>query len=131
MEQNHYKEYISDIIDNNAYCPLDINIIPNTMGINLCSVDSIEWVKRKDGQLVSLNINFIPCEDAEHNEGYKKQDNYWETIIYTLCLFEGKITLTELLNMSLEEISNIRNAKEKYIKMILEYRNKNNNKTSE
>lgn len=44
----------------NAYCPLPISVIPNNMGINLCSVDSIEWHKQPDGQLTYLKINFIP-----------------------------------------------------------------------
>ena len=40
--------------------PLPIDVIPNNMGINLCSVDSITWTRQKDGQLVNLTINFIP-----------------------------------------------------------------------
>lgn len=41
-------------------CPLPLSVIPNYMGINLCSVDSITWVRQEDGQLVNLTINFIP-----------------------------------------------------------------------
>ena len=40
--------------------PLPLEVIPNKMGINLCSVDSITWTKQEDGQLVNLAINFIP-----------------------------------------------------------------------
>jgi hypothetical protein len=40
--------------------PLPLSVIPNYMGINLVSVDSIEWVEQDDGQLVSLTIHFIP-----------------------------------------------------------------------
>ncbi len=40
--------------------PLPIEVIPNNMGINLCSVDSITWTRQKDGQLVNLTINFCP-----------------------------------------------------------------------
>jgi hypothetical protein len=43
-----------------AYCPLPINVIPNNIGINLVSVESISWTKQEDGQLVSLTINFLP-----------------------------------------------------------------------
>ena len=43
-----------------AYCPLPLSVIPNHMGINLCSVESVEWTKQDDGQLVSLTINFAP-----------------------------------------------------------------------
>jgi hypothetical protein len=52
---------VSDIIDGKIKSPLPLEVIPNNMGINLCSVDSIEWEKQEDGQLVSLTINFIPA----------------------------------------------------------------------
>lgn len=42
--------------------PLPLAVIPNHMGINLCSVDSLSWTKREDGQLVDLTIHFIPAE---------------------------------------------------------------------
>ena len=42
--------------------PLPLSVIPNHMGINLCSVDSMSWTKQEDGQLVSLTINFIPAD---------------------------------------------------------------------
>ena len=41
------------------YCPLPISVIPNYMGINLISVESISWTKQEDGQLINLKINFI------------------------------------------------------------------------
>ena len=41
--------------------PFPLEVIPNNMGINLCSVHNIEWTKqKKDGQLVNLTINFKP-----------------------------------------------------------------------
>ena len=43
--------------------PLPLNVIPNHMGINLCSVEAITWTKRNDGQLVNLMIHFMPSED--------------------------------------------------------------------
>lgn len=43
-----------------VYCPLPLSVIPNHMGINLCSVESVMWTKQADGQLVSLTINFNP-----------------------------------------------------------------------
>lgn len=49
---------------NEVYCPLPLSVIPNQMGINLCSVESIQWTKQEDGQLVNLTINFTP-EPAE------------------------------------------------------------------
>jgi hypothetical protein len=55
-----YFKKVKDIIDNEEVCPLPLHVIPNYMGINLCSVDSIEWDRREDGQLVNLTIHFIP-----------------------------------------------------------------------
>jgi hypothetical protein len=54
---------VSELVDNNENCPLPLEVIPNYMGINLCSVDSISWQKQDDGQLVNLSINFIPSEE--------------------------------------------------------------------
>ncbi len=45
---------------NTAYCPFPLEVIPNQMGINLCSVDSVTWSKQEDGQLVDIVIKFIP-----------------------------------------------------------------------
>ena len=42
-------------------CPLPLEIIPNKMGINLISVDSVVWQKQEDGQLTSLTIYFNPA----------------------------------------------------------------------
>lgn len=44
------------IQENNSF----INSIPNNLGINLCSVEGIEFERRKDGQLESLTIKFLP-----------------------------------------------------------------------
>jgi hypothetical protein len=52
---------VSELIENNENCPLPLEVIPNQMGINLCSVDSISTVRKDDGQLISLTINFIPA----------------------------------------------------------------------
>ncbi len=56
---------IQSIIDKEVTSPLPIEVIPNNMGINLCSVASLTWTKQPDGQLVSLTINFIPEPKAE------------------------------------------------------------------
>ena len=37
-----------------------ISSIPNNLGINLCRVKGIEYEQRKDGQLESLKILFLP-----------------------------------------------------------------------
>lgn len=51
---------VSELIENNEYCPLPLEVIPNNMGINLCSVDAISWQKQSDGQLANLTIHFLP-----------------------------------------------------------------------
>ena len=51
---------VSDIIENNEYCPIPLEVIPNKMGINLCSVDSVSWQIQEDGQLVNMSIYFNP-----------------------------------------------------------------------
>lgn len=57
---------VSDLIAAGEDAPLPLSVIPNHMGINLCSVDSLSWTRREDGQLVNLTIHFIPAEpDAE------------------------------------------------------------------
>lgn len=58
---NHHHAKISDIIDGKAESPFPVEVIPNQMGINLCSVDSVSWTKQQDGQLVSLTIHFVPA----------------------------------------------------------------------
>jgi hypothetical protein len=49
-----------EILDG-AESPLDLGVIPNHMGINLCSVAGIGWTKGEDGQLVDLTIRFAPA----------------------------------------------------------------------
>lgn len=50
---------INELIETKE-CPFPLEIIPNTMGINLCSVDSVTWTQQNDSQLVSITINFVP-----------------------------------------------------------------------
>ena len=54
-------ETIDDIINEGKYCPLPLKVIPNHMGINLVSVESISWTKQDDGQLTDLSIKFNPA----------------------------------------------------------------------
>lgn len=51
---------VKDIIDGNMESPIPLDVFPNTMGINLCSVDGLSWQKQNDGQLVNISIYFIP-----------------------------------------------------------------------
>ena len=55
------KMTIAEILEDEKSCPLPLEIIPNNMGINLVSVESVSWEKQDDGQLVSLSIQFIPA----------------------------------------------------------------------
>ena len=54
---------MDELVADKIKSPLDVNVIPNNMGINLCAVDSIEWERQGDGQLIYLTINFIPDND--------------------------------------------------------------------
>lgn len=55
---------VEEIIDG-AYCPLPLEVIPNHMGINLCSVQAVSWQKQDDGQLTKLQIHFLPADKTE------------------------------------------------------------------
>jgi len=54
-----FNKKVTDIIDGEK-CPLPLEVIPNHMGINLVSVDSISWSEFDDGQIYELTILFIP-----------------------------------------------------------------------
>lgn len=56
---------VKDIIDGKYDCPLTLSVIPNHMGINLCSVEAVSWTRQSDGQLVNLTIHFLPEERKE------------------------------------------------------------------
>ena len=51
---------VRDIIDGKAESPLPLEVIPNKMGINLNSVESISSSRLPDGQLIDLTISFLP-----------------------------------------------------------------------
>lgn len=40
--------------------PIDLSMFPNNMGINLCSVKGIKSVRKENGELVSVTVDFIP-----------------------------------------------------------------------
>lgn len=60
-----YFEKVNNLIEDNVKCPFPLEVLPNHMGINLCSVDSIGWQKQEDGQLVNLTIYFIPTSQKK------------------------------------------------------------------
>lgn len=55
-----YFRKVKDLIEDKEKCPFPLEVIPNNMGINICSVDAISWQKQSDGQLTHLTIHFIP-----------------------------------------------------------------------
>ena len=58
---------IAELIETNE-SPLPLEIIPNNMGINLCSVEALTWTKQDDGQLVNLTVHFLPGEGTKAGE---------------------------------------------------------------
>ena len=59
-----------DINDSDNFCPVKLSNIPNYMGINLCSVHSVEWSETLDGQLIDIIVKFIPDDGKEIEEAY-------------------------------------------------------------
>jgi hypothetical protein len=60
---------VAEIVDRKITTPIDLAIIPNHMGINLCSVEAMTWTERSDGQLVSLTIHFLPSDEGDERTG--------------------------------------------------------------
>lgn len=58
---------VNELIENEEGCPLPLGVIPNNMGINLCSVEAISWQEQDDGQLTNLTIYFIPSKPNEND----------------------------------------------------------------
>jgi len=85
METRKSKVTIKDAVHNDYYCPIPLDVFPNYMGINLVSIDSVEWVKQEDGQLVTLTVNFIPNNDGTieeiAEEFYSEQSKAYEDAI--------------------------------------------------
>jgi hypothetical protein len=69
MVKNMKKYYktVNELVINNKKCPLPLSVIPNYMGINLCSVEAISWEKQSNGQLINLSIYF------KSNKNYEKR----------------------------------------------------------
>jgi hypothetical protein len=55
-----------------ANWPLDPSVIPNHMGINLCSVEGMSWTRQADRQLVSLTIHFEPNPDGDPRDKMRR-----------------------------------------------------------
>lgn len=66
-----YRSLIDDIINRKAKSPIDIMVIPNYMGINLCSVEAVTWNELDIGdgspQIINLTIEFKPNLNGHGN----------------------------------------------------------------
>ncbi len=60
----HFNKKVDEII-NGSKCPLPLEVIPNHMGINLLSVESISWAECNDRQISYLSINFKTSNDEK------------------------------------------------------------------
>lgn len=67
-----FKKTVKELIESGE-SPLPLDVIPNYMGINLCSVEAISWEEQDDGQLVTVTIHFIP-DNGDHEERSEEQD---------------------------------------------------------
>ena len=56
---------VTELVKDKGDCPLPLETIPNNMGINLCSVDAVQWKRQADGQLLELTVKFIPDNGGE------------------------------------------------------------------
>lgn len=56
-----------EIVKGQIVAPLNVSVIPNHMGINLCAVEGLSWIEQPDGQLVSLTIHFNPVTKENNN----------------------------------------------------------------
>ena len=65
MTVKHHFKTVKELVEANGDPDLScansfLSTIPNNMGINLCSVHGLSWIKQDDGQLISLTIHFLP-----------------------------------------------------------------------
>ena len=103
---------ISQLIEENDNF---ISIIPNVMGINLCSVEGIEYHKNENGYMLDMSILFQPNRiNPDINRGdYFPITNYSEKMI---DLIEKKdpfvLYLKHEVKIVLETISHINYVKQ-------------------
>ena len=71
-KNKQFHRTVQDLIDKDEEPPLPLSVIPNYMGINLCSVDSVSWEEQPDGQLVQLTIHFTPARPTDPHAFIRK-----------------------------------------------------------
>lgn len=107
---------IAQILNKHINSPLPIEVIPNHMGINLCSVEGMTWTRQPDGQLVSLTIHFKPAPLAVNGKPVDPAtaDTFIEklglsTRSQNALVADGILRIGDLLKMSAFELSRIPN----------------------
>lgn len=98
---------IDDIINKKVACPIDIAIIPNTMGINLCNVEGISWTIQKDNQMISLTLHFLPAPDGNPHYLKKIADLNLTARSTNALHSEGIYLVRDLMKISRFELSRI------------------------
>lgn len=99
------------------HCPVHIANIPNYMGINLCSVQSIEWSRLADGQLVDVVIKFIP-EDSSVTESVRVDGNL---MILSEAAIPKNLVFLDINKNKQEAIKYLKQKRSKYIDYIDNY----------
>lgn len=105
------------ILKGQVKAPIDLSVIPNYMGINLCSVEGLSWTRQADGQLVSLTIHFEPGaaveqpkpKVAEHLLNKHVADMEFSNRVKNALRNEHIVTVRELLELTPHELSRIPN----------------------
>lgn len=65
--------------------PIDPGVIPDYMGINLCSVEAIRWSRHADdGQLVEFAIEFLPSREDEPDREWRSEVIADEAALYAV-----------------------------------------------
>ena len=59
---------VKELLGKEEKSPLPLDVFPNRMGINLCSVEALTWTRQDDGQLVNLMVHFVPSDKKKPHE---------------------------------------------------------------
>lgn len=97
------------IVNNEIKCPISIDVVPNYMGINLCSVEGVGWHRRPDNQLTDLTILFNP----DRSKDIPGTENFDKTVVYltipvhysTKVSMERSLSMKESIETSFNSLS--------------------------
>ena len=108
---------VDDIIAGKVKSPLPLEIIPNYMGINLASVESLTWTK-EGNQMVNLAINFIPdnnfISDEDEPRATEARSVKAQVMERDLGLLE-KIRTVDGASFVFQPIGEVKKALQKYV----------------